>query len=348
MRVLSRRNFRRPLALAFGFTLAACPAAAQDEAAQAPEIGRWYPTLEAGMLLTQSSFSDNWAGGDQGQLSWTFILNGELKNQLTEKWNSQNTLTLAYGQTSTQSGQDRQWSAPNKSTDRIDFESILRATLGFHLDPYASLRVESQFQDASDPLGRDLTFNPILVKEAVGVAHEFYDEETRQFLVRFGGALRQSIRSQFVDEVDPDNTETTRESGLDGGLEFVVDYKNQFFEDAIAWTSKASFYQPLFYSAKSDLEDLDAAAFAAAGVDPDVADYTTTVDIDWENIFTGQITKYVSMNLYVRFLYDKYDTSVEPLIADGVLENGTAVQQGIRKAGQFKQTLALGLTYRFF
>lgn len=321
-------------------------ASAQD--GEALEVGRWYPALEAGLILTQSAFSDNWAGGDQGQLSWTFIANGELKSQLNDKWHSQNTLKLAYGQTAKQEGADRSWTKPVKSNDRIDFESILRATLGLALDPYASLRVESQFQDASDPLGRNLTFNPIQVKEAIGVAHEFYDEEQRQLLVRFGGALRQSIRSQFVDSVDPDNTETTSESGLDGGLEFVVDYKNQFFEEAIGWTSKATFYQPLFYSSKDDLESLDAATLEAAGVDPDVADFTTTMDIDWENIFTGQITKYLSMNLYVRFVYDKYDTSVEPLIADGVLENGTAVAQGIRKAGQFKQTLALGLTYRFF
>lgn len=330
--------------LAVLVALVAGPALAQD----APELGRWYPSLEAGLNLNQSTFSDNWAGGDVGQLTWTFMLNGELKNQLNEKWNSQNTLKLAYGQTSTQAGADRNWTRPDKSTDRIDFESILRATLGFALDPYASFRLETQFQDASDPLGRSLAFNPLLFKEAVGVAHEFYKEDKKQLLLRFGGALRQTLRSQFTDEVDPDDETTTRESGLDGGLEFVVDYKNNFFSESIAWTSKASFYQPLFYSAKSDLEDLDPAVLTAAGIDTDVADFTTTMDIDWENIFTGQINKYVSMNLYVRFVYDKYDTSVEPIINDGALENGVAVAQAIRKAGQFKQTLALGITYRFF
>ena len=27
------------------------------------EIGRWYPTLETGVNLTQSSYTENWAGG---------------------------------------------------------------------------------------------------------------------------------------------------------------------------------------------------------------------------------------------------------------------------------------------
>jgi hypothetical protein len=91
-----------------------------------------------------------------------------------------------------------------------------------------------------------------------------------------------------------------------------------------------------------------AADLAAAGVDPDVADFTTTMDIDWENVFTSQITSVLSVNLYVRWVYDKYDTSVKPLVDAGSLTNPAAVAGAIRKQGQFKQTLALGLTYRFF
>ncbi len=338
------------LVLCIGVAVVTSPVAADDDEEEALEVGRWYPGLEAGLILTQSSFSDNWAGGDQGQFSWTFLLDGVLRSQLTDVWRWDNSLILAYGKTA-QENEDGNFGKPRKSTDRIDLESILRATFGFHLDPYASLRIESQFEDASDPLGRESQlFNPVFVKEAVGVAHDYMPGEEQRLLVRFGGAIRQSIRKQYVSD-DPTDATTQTETAFDGGLEFVVDYEDQYFGDSIAWSSKLTLYQPVFYSAKDDLEDLDFTqpGIVAAGVDPDVADYTTTLDVDWENVFTGQVNEYLSVNLYVRLVYDKYDTSVEPLIGEGgTLTNAEAVAQAIRKAGQFKQTLALGLTYRFF
>jgi hypothetical protein len=53
------------------------------------------------------------------------------------------------------------------------------------------------------------------------------------------------------------------------------------------------------------------------------------------------------VNLYAQLIYDKFDaaTDVDPDLPFGVLDG--AVQGGIRKSGQFKQTLALALSYRF-
>jgi hypothetical protein len=108
------------------------------------------------------------------------------------------------------------------------------------------------------------------------------------------------------------------------------------------------FYQPFYYSEKSEIEDLSEAQLAAASLDPEIADYTTTVDAEWENIFSTQITKIVSVSLYLRWLYDKYENSVKPDIEDdGTLLNAEAVGAAVRKSGQFKQTLGIGLTYRF-
>jgi hypothetical protein len=318
-----------------------------DPAAAKRDPGAWQPSLEAGFQFTQSAFSDNWAGGDKGTVVWTSILNASLERQFNPRVHWTNTLKLAYGQSQSQND-GRHWEKPSKSTDRIDLESILRWTLEGPVDPYASGRLESQFQDASDPEGRTLLFNPVLLRESVGISHQFYpDEESRSLLVRLGGVLREGMRKQFVN-ADPNDTESTRQTGLDGGVELLVDYKTQLFEDKVAWTSKLGFVQPLFYSQKSDLQNLAAADLIAAGVDPDVADYTTTLDVDWENVFTSQITSVLSVNLYVRWVYDKYDTTVKPRIENGTLANPEEVAAAIRKAGQFKQTLALGLTYRFF
>jgi hypothetical protein len=86
----------------------------------------------------------------------------------------------------------------------------------------------------------------------------------------------------------------------------------------------------------------------AVGLDPDVAGFTTTLDVDWENIFTTQLSKVLSVSLYTRWVYDKYDNTVKPVLDDGGdLGNPVPVRTAVRKAGQFKQTLAIGLTYRF-
>jgi len=326
--------------------LSSAPAVAEDE--EELEVGRWYRSLEAGLLLTQSSFSDNWAGGDRGQFSWAVLGRGELKSQMTDQWNWQNNLKLAYGKTS-QQDEDGNYSKPSKSTDRVDLESILRGTLGYVLDPFASVRIESQFEDASDPQNREsLLFNPVFIKESLGVAHDFLPQENRQLLVRFGGAFRQALRTQYQFD-DPMDETTVTEIGTDGGVELVIDYNDVYSEEKYSWTSKLTLYQALFYSEKSSFEDLDFTLGDNAIVDPDVADFTTTLDIDWENVFTAQINEYLNLNLYVRFVYDKYDTSVEPLLDEtGELTNAATVASAIRKAGQFKQTLALGLTYRFF
>lgn len=344
-------RWHRVIACALIVSASASAAMAQDGTGKKRvlEVGKFYPSLEAGMTLTQSAYSDNWSGGDRGSIVWTAIVNGTLENQLHKKVNWYNTLKLAYGQTHQQvvlTGGRRDWDQPEKSTDLIDYETIFRFTLGGFVDPFASGRFESQFQDASDPEGRHLAFNPLKFKETAGIARQFIDEEDRSLLSRLGFSFRQNVRKQFENPA-PDDA-TISESTNDGGFEWITDYKNKILDDRVSWTSKLSFYQPVFYSGKDDLDGLSADSLSANSIDGDVASFTTSMDIDWENIFTTQITKIISVNLYFRWLYDKYDNSVKPEVdEDGSLINADAVRSGIRKAGQFKQTISIGLTYRF-
>ncbi len=324
-------------------------ACAQEGEKKKRELGRWYPSLESGLNITQSAYSDNWGGGDKGSIVWALITNGSLERRLSAKADWKNTLKLAFGQTHQQraGGGGRSWDRPEKSTDLIDFETIFRFTLGWHVDPYLSGRFESQFQDVSDTTTtRSILFNPMKFKESGGVARQFIDEEDRSLLSRFGFTFRQSSRSFFVDPSV--NDETVRENSNDGGFEWATDYQTKILEDQVSWTSKLTFYQPLFYSDKDVLEELSAEELSGAGLPSDIADYTTTMDIDWENIFTTQITKYLSVNLYTRWMYDKYDNTVPPVLDDqGALDNADDVRRAIRKGGQFKETLSIGITYRF-
>ena len=323
------------------------PAAAKDE--KKPAVGEWVASLESGVTLTQGSYSANWAGGDRGSVIWTAITNAGLQNQLNPKMNWNNTLKLAYGQTHQQTVNPdgtRVWDLPSKSTDLIDFETIMRFTLGGFVDPFTSGRIQSQFQDASDPSGRHLAFNPVQFSESAGIAKQFVNEKERSLLTRLGFTVRENSRRTFTDPAP--STRTTSEMTNDGGLEWVTDSKNTILQKRVTWTGKLTVYQPVFYSGKKVLKDLTPAQLEQAGIDPDVAKFSTALSTDLENIFTSQITKIISVTLYTRWVFDQYDNSVKPILAaGGGLENAPTVKVAVRKAGQFKETLSLGVTYRF-
>jgi hypothetical protein len=328
--------------------LTVCPTSVCAEEREL-EIGRWYPSVESGFTLTQSTYSDNWSGGDKGTIVWTFITNATLENQFSPKVNFSNMLKLAYGQTHQQSVDEqgeRYWERPEKSSDLIDFETLLRFTMGWVVDPYVSGRFESQFQDASDPLGRTLSLNPMRFKESGGVARKFIDTEDQSLLSRVGFTLRQTRRKLFENATA--TTADITESTNDGGIEWNTDFNTKILNKRVTWTSKLTAFQPLFYSKKDAFDDLTSAQLRTAELDADLADFVMAADIDWENIFTTQITKLLSVNLYLRWLYDKYDNSVPPILTEsGEISNSAEMKAAIRKAVQIKQTLALGVTYRF-
>lgn len=95
---------------------------------------------------------------------------------------------------------------------------------------------------------------------------------------------------------------------LDGGLELVSDFKSPFADDRILLTSKLTLFKAFFNSEKDNLND----------------DWKA-LDMNWENILSAVVTSHVSVNLYLQLLFDKQ-------IADDI---------------RLKQTLALGLTYKF-
>jgi hypothetical protein len=63
----------------------------------------------------------------------------------------------------------------------------------------------------------------------------------------------------------------------------------------------------------------------------DIADYPKTLDVDWENIFTTQISEVPLVNLYVRWLR-QYDNTV-PLPRRGRNLSNADDVGAVRKAG---------------
>jgi len=327
----------------------AVPATAGDDD---KKIGIWQNDVELGVNILQSSYSNNWNGGEKGSIVWTGNLDAKFEKQFTEMTNWRNTLKLVYGQTHQQErngGGDLFWKKPDKTDDLIDFESLFRWTPESGWDPFLSVKFTSMFEDLSDSEGRSQTLNPMSFKESAGVSRLWFKNDYRQLMSRLGVAAIQHSRSFFI-EAAP-SMETMSESSSELAAELITEYSTGALDGRVDWDSKLTLTMPFMYSGKSNIED-NPAVMTAAGLPDDLADYTTTLDVDWENTFSANITSVLSVKLFVRWVYDKYDNTVSPVIGKDdlgadVLLNSADVHNAIRKAGQFKQTLALGFTYKF-
>jgi hypothetical protein len=230
------------------------------------------------------------------------------EKQMSPKFNFKNTSKLQFGQTHIQDKETKDWQKPQKSTDKIDIENLGRFTLNTFVDPYVAFRLESQFLDASvDSVKR--YFNPLLLTESAGVAKVFYEKDKDQVLSRLGFSIRQQMNKEII-SVDPNEFETKTTN--DGGIESVTD-ANFIFSESLTYTGKLSIFKALYYSEKDEF------------VGTAAEDYWKAVDINFENTISATVTKYVSVSLYMQLLYDK--------------------QVDVR--GRLKETLGLGLTYKF-
>lgn len=269
----------------------------------------WKKSVDFGLTLTQSSYSDSWTGGEAGNVSWVALANSVFEKKLSEILSSKTTAKFSFGQTHSQNQETKKWNKPTKSTDLVDIETLTRFTMKTWVDPYLAFRLESQFLDASvAQIKRYL--NPKKLTESAGISKTFYKTEKNEILSRLGFGLRQIITEEIVDTLAK-KTKTT--STNDGGIESVSDVKFTF-SDEISYTSKLSLYKALFYSESDKLKGT-----------PEENDWRE-VDVNWENSISISISKYINVSLYSQLLYDKE----------------------ISKKGRFKETLSLGLTYKLF
>ncbi len=267
----------------------------------------WSKSLDTDFTMTQSTYSDSWAGGETGNISWTWNAGGIFEKQFSPIFKFRNNSKLSFGQTHIQNKDTKNWLSPQKSTDLIDIENLGLFTLHSYVDPFIGLRLESQFFDASVP-GINRYLSPAKLTESAGLARTFYKEDKKELISRLGFALRQ-IMTQSVADTLAGLTESSTTN--DGGFESVSDLK-WTLSQSLNYTSKLSIYKALFYSKAEDLKGTPA------------EDYWKAVDISWENKVTASVNKFITVSLYTQILYDKE----------------------ISLKGRFKQTLALGITYK--
>jgi Protein of unknown function (DUF3078) len=331
--------------------LAAAPALAADPAPTEP--GPWKLGTVIGVNLAQSAFSDNWKGGDRGSVVW--VANGDLtlERQFSTTFNLSNHLQVAYGQTAQQVAdpndpRKRVWDRPQKSTDLLALESVGRFTMGGFVDPFLSFRGETQFKDQSSPVGT-IRFNPVTLKETAGIARVFEKSDSSQAISRLGFAFRETIAKSFIDSVTKEKESFT---ATDGGIDWQTEVSRPILGGRVLYKGALGLYKALFYSRSDDLKAFDVRADSAATANGAthgaVADYWKAVDVTFQNTFTAQITKLLSVNLFAQWAYDKFDAAanLDPTQPFATLQG--EVDRNTRRSGQFKETLALGLSYRLF
>ncbi len=270
----------------------------------------WQPSIDFGLNLTQNSYSDSWTGGEAGNVTWVSRVDAILEKKVSSKFNFKNITKLQFGQTHTQdkTTTPKAWQKPTKSTDKIDIENVGRFTLDSFVDPYLALRLESQFLDASyDPLKRYI--NPILITESAGVARVLYEKDKDQILSRLGFSIRQNMNKMIVDTVaEQFEYETT----TDGGIESVTDI-HYILSEQLNYIGKLTLFKAMFFSKKDEFKNTPA------------EDYWKAVDVNFESTVSASVSKYLVVSFYAQLLYDKQTD----------------------RRGRFKETLALGLTYKF-
>ena len=250
-------------------------------AASAASAQEWKKTADLGLALTQSGYSDSWAGGESGSITWAFNGNLTAERNLNDKTNWLNTLKLQWGQTHTQDAVTKDWAKPEKSSDRIFLESLVKFDLGFKVDPYAAVTLETQFSDKSDP-SEDKLIYPRLFTESAGFGRKLIAEETRTLFSRVGFAVRQR---SFFDGMEHSTVK-------DGGLEWVTDHQQTFSEGSMKVVNKLRVFQAVVNSESDTLGD----------------EWKST-DLAFESAFSASISKYIQMTVFAEWLYDEEITT---------------------------------------
>jgi hypothetical protein len=267
----------------------------------------WKIDIGTNLTTGVNSYSNNWEGGEAGSFSWAAQFLGVAEKQFSGPVNSKTSLKLQFGQTATQNKESKNWSVPQKSTDLIDGEELLRLTLNAWVDPFLSVRAISQFLDGSDTL-LVRYMNPVEITEALGVSRTLSKNENVEWATRIGAAAR-----QLVDRHHLDTALGTRSTNYtnDGGFEFDMDLKAANKEKWVSYLSSLRIYEALL-SSKAD-------KFKGTSAEKD----WRYPHVKWENTLTLTFAKYLMLNLSAYLYYDK----------------------DIHKDVRLKETLAAGLTY---
>lgn len=246
----------------------------------------WKLDSDINLSLTQSAYSDSWVGTELSNITWLASSVSTAEKQMKPWLKNKSTLKLSFGQTHMQKVDalgEKHWSKPEKSTDKIDLESVFRFTTKAWVDPFIAGRLESQFIDLSDPSLTRIV-NPMLLTETAGVIRTFVETDNSLLTTRLGAAFRERLDREVMQASGSRETVST----VDGGLELVSEFKQVFAPKDASFKSRLQVYQAMFNSKSKDLND----------------DWKSP-DMVWDNVFTTKLWGLLSANLSFEARYEK-------------------------------------------
>ena len=253
-----------------------------------PDSLGWDIDVNAGLNLSQSAYS-NWTKGGENALAWVisnnahFLYNGA-------KYIAAFDGKLLYGKTKIGDAGAR------KSEDRIDLEAMIQNKKPI-ISFFASVRAETQLDIGKKYSGEESrtvsnAFDPLYLYQTIGGVYNYKDNLQAQLGVSFKQTTTRNYPF-WSDNPATDKIEKVRsERGLASRIKTSVTVMQN-----IKYTSDTKIF--------STLKSLE------------------STDIEFDNIFTAKVNKYVAVNFHYYVIYDR-DAS---------------------KGAQIFEGLALGLTY---
>jgi len=248
----------------------------------------WNTSGEIGLNVSQNFYNEAWLGSEVGSITWSYLLIINTSGTLLEKLEFSNGLIANFGQTYLQNSETGKWEPPQKSADRIENEAILRFNMGLLADPFSSLRFESQFHDNTfKSVPRYI--HPIILSESMGVSKFLYKNNKNEIQTRLGFTVK-----EFFER--PVDTLTMSIAGynirVDGGLEWVTSGIHSLSENVL-YKGELRIYKAFFNSKAGKLEGT-----------PEEALWKNP-DIDFKNILSVSIIKYLKVNFYLQLIYER-------------------------------------------
>lgn len=251
-------------------------------------LSTWNTSGEIGLNVSQNFYNEAWLGSEVGSITWSYLLIINTSGTLLEKLEFSNGLIANFGQTYLQNSETGKWEPPQKSADRIENEAILRFNMGLLADPFSSLRFESQFHDNTfKSVPRYI--HPIILSESMGVSKFLYKNNKNEIQTRLGFTVK-----EFFER--PVDTLTMSIAGynirVDGGLEWVTSGIHSLSENVL-YKGELRIYKAFFNSKAGKLEGT-----------PEEALWKNP-DIDFKNILSVSIIKYLKVNFYLQLIYER-------------------------------------------
>jgi len=232
----------------------------------------WHPRAMIGLDLSQISLK-NWSQGGDNSMTWSSRFNGGLEYYSPDGWEFRNSLRLSYGRTKF-NGQDYR-----TNDNELYLESVLSRRQGWAVDPFFSNNVRTSLTTGylypqNVPVAISNFFDPAYVTQSLGFT---YDKNSI-VRTRLGVAVQETFvnkNRQYTND-----TSITRDKAfkLDTGMESVTNIEFHVAENVKMFSNLRLFTR---------FESL------------------SVWDIRWENVITGKINSFLSMNFSYLVIYQK-------------------------------------------